>query len=136
MVVQSILRQPHEVIPWRTDFQSAADEAKRTGKPMLLDFSASWCGPCQEMRRTTWSDPQVARDLANDVPVQIDLDSNPALARQFSVGAIPHLDLVDPSGQVMASTEGLMSPDEFRAWLASAGHRALSGSGSIVSESR
>lgn len=120
VVVQSIGRRPHEVIPWRDDFASASAEAKRTGKPILLDFSASWCGPCQEMRRTTWSDPQVAQDLDAYVPVQIDLDHNPALAQQFAVSAIPHLDLIAPDGQVIASTEGEMNPDEFRAWLASA----------------
>lgn len=120
VVFESIQRQPNETIPWRTDFASASAEAKRTGKPMLLDFSATWCGPCQDMRRTTWSDRQVAQDLAGYVPVQIDLDHNPALAQRFSVSAIPHLDLIEPNGQVIASTEGEMNPDEFRAWLAAA----------------
>lgn len=125
VIVQSIKRQPHEVIPWRTDFASASAESKRTGKPMLLDFSATWCDPCQEMRRTTWSDPQVAHDLAGCVPVHLDLDHNPALAQQFAVRAVPHLDLVAPDGQVIASTEGEMNPNEFRGWLDSARNREL-----------
>lgn len=116
---ESIERQPHETIPWRTDFASASAEAKRTGKPMLLDFSATWCGPCQEMRRTTWSDRQVAQELDGYIPVQVDLDQNQALAQQFAVSGIPHLDLLNPNGQVVASTEGEMDPDEFHAWLAS-----------------
>lgn len=136
VVVQSIARRPHEVIPWRTDFASASAEAKRTGKPMLLDFSATWCGPCQEMRRTTWSDRQVAQDLGGYVPVQLDLDRNPALAQQFAVSAIPHLDLIAPDGQVIASTEGEMNADEFRAWLASARTGSTSGTHATASTAR
>ena len=86
--------------------------------PCCSISAPTWCPPCQEMRRTTWSDPQVAQDLGGYVPVQLDLDHNPWPNSLPS--ARSHLDLIAPDGQVIASTEGEMNPDEFRAWLASA----------------
>lgn len=113
----SYLTRPQEKVLWRSDFAAAQREAKQTGKPMLLDFSAKWCGPCQDMRRTTWSSAKVANALGDYVPVQIDVDAHPDLAQQFNAQGIPHLVLLDSSGNLVKWTEGEMPPDEFLQWL-------------------
>jgi thioredoxin-like negative regulator of GroEL len=118
VIGSSFMRRAHEKIPWRTDYTSALRESRATGKPMLLDFTAEWCGPCQDMRRTTWSDPAVAQALAGYIPVQINLDTHADLATQFGVSAIPHLTIVGSDGSVVAAEEGELLPEQFRAWLA------------------
>lgn len=114
----SLMRRSHEQIPWRSNYASALRESRATGKPMLLDFTAEWCGPCQDMRRTTWSDPAVAHALQGYVPVQINLDAHSDLATQFGVAAIPHLTIVGEDGSVIAAEEGELSPEQLRQWLA------------------
>ena len=118
VAASSMLRRPHEVIPWRIDLAAATTESRQTGKPILVDFSATWCGPCQEMRRTTWSDPRVEEALRSYIPVQIDLDANHDLAERFGVAAIPHLAIVNTDGRILASQEGALAPGELREWLA------------------
>jgi thiol:disulfide interchange protein len=118
VAASSTLRRPHEVIPWRSDLASATTESRQTGKPILLDFSATWCGPCQEMRRTTWSDTRVEETLRGYIPVQIDLDANHDLAERFGVAAIPHLAVVDAQGSIVKSEEGMLSADDLIEWLA------------------
>ena len=106
-----------EVIPWRPDLSAAREEASKTHKLVLVDFFATWCGPCKEMARTTWADPKVAAALDGVVPVQIDIDSHADLARQYSIDAVPTLAILDEHGTVIRSQSGGLSSDEFLAWL-------------------
>ncbi|HZK80525.1 MAG TPA: thioredoxin family protein [Humisphaera sp.] len=106
-----------EIIPWRTDLAVARAEAARTHRNVLIDFTASWCGPCQNMRRGAWSDPAVAAALGNVIPVQIDVDQHGDIAQEFGVNGIPNLVLLDEKGAVLKTNVGFMSPGEFIAWL-------------------
>lgn len=107
----------HELVPWRKEFVSAEAEAARLHQPILVDFMATWCGPCQEMAATTWSDPKVAATLQNWVPVQIDIDQNHDLATRYSINAVPTLVLLDDKGTLITFSEGAMDTAQFLNWL-------------------
>src|SRR5438105_9303023 len=78
-----------EVIPWRADLAAAQAEAKQRQKPVFLYFTASWCGPCKEMKATTWSDNTVKEAMDRYVPVKVDVDANRALADQYGIKSVP-----------------------------------------------
>jgi thiol:disulfide interchange protein len=123
IAVVARLRAPSEKVPWRTDYPAAMAEASMTNKKVLLDFSATWCQPCQDMKRTTWSDTDVARALAGDVPVSIDPDKHPELVAKYHVEAFPTMILLSSTGLPINQTEGRLEPDEFVKWLQSPGRR-------------
>jgi len=68
------------------DFQAEVLEA---GQPVLVDFTAVWCGPCKML------DPivgQLAQEWAGKVKVvKLDVDNNPDLAMQYQVMGLPTL---------------------------------------------
>ena len=68
------------------DFQKEVLEA---GQPVLVDFTAAWCGPCKML------DPivgQLAQEWAGKVKVvKLDVDNNPNLAMQYQVMGLPTL---------------------------------------------
>jgi thioredoxin-like negative regulator of GroEL len=69
------------------------------------------------MREVTWPDKRVEAALAAYVPVKIDVDQHPDLARQFEVDGIPRLQVIAPDGAVGKAHVGLILPKELADWL-------------------
>ena len=71
-------------------FEAALEQAKKTEKLLLVDFTASWCAPCKKMDRDTWSDPGVRAWLAEHaLAIQVDVDREKDLAKRFGIEAMP-----------------------------------------------
>ena len=98
--------QPIEWHPWGPE---PFELAKRTRRPILLDIGASWCHWCHVMDEGTYSDPEVARLLAQHfVAVKVDRDERPEVDRRYQrqVGALtgeggwPLTGFLTPEGEV------------------------------------
>ena len=106
-----------EELPWDTDYDKVLETAAAKQKPVLVDFTASWCGPCRLMETTTFADADVLSDLENYILVRVDLDQNPALASKYGVQAIPACFVLNQFGERVANHVGYAAPAAFRSWL-------------------
>lgn len=74
------------VIGTDTNFQ---DEVLKSDKPVLVDFWATWCGPCRIVKPVV---EKLADQYAGKVKVvEVDVDQNPQVSGQFGIMSIPTL---------------------------------------------
>jgi thiol-disulfide isomerase/thioredoxin len=105
-------------IAWQRNFNKAKELAKQTGKPMLLDFTASWCGPCKKMEAEVWNQPEIVAAAAKFVPVAVDIDSDSGTAGRYNANPIPLIVVTDPWGNVLNRNSGYMSAHRLSKMLA------------------
>lgn len=98
-------------ISWRTSYQEAVKEAERAKKPLLIDFTASWCGWCKVLDRMTWPDADVIKAAERYIPVKIDGDKERQLVQKYGVRGFPAIFLASATGEVLHSIGGYLPPD-------------------------
>ena len=78
----------------------------RSSKPTLVDFYATWCGPCKAMMPAIHEVSQRAGDSAK--VIKIDIDKNQKLANKLNIRSVPTL-MIYKEGKVMWRQTGGMS---------------------------
>lgn len=84
-------------------------EVLKTEKPVLVDFYADWCGPCNAMAPVI---EELAKELEGKVKVgKINVDENPDIAVEYNVMSIPTL-IVFKNGKEEKRLVGLRNKEE------------------------
>ena len=97
-------------------WKEALQKAEKEGKPVFLDISASWCGPCKMLKSRTFPDDEVGEFYnANFINVAVDGEKGEGieLARKYKIRGYPTLIFLDSNGKVIAQTAGYRNPEQF-----------------------
>ncbi len=106
----SAAAQSQELVAAISD-ASFDQEVQKSAKPVLVDFWATWCGPCRMYAPTV---DQLAEDYRGRLKVvRVDIDQNPQLAQNFQIRAIP-TSVLFKKGKVVKTWVGVVSGEELR----------------------
>ena len=101
-----------EVILSEASFEQ---EVLKSELPVLVDFWATWCGPCRMLAPTI---AKIAEEQAGKVKVcKLDVDECPAIAARYGISSIPTL-MVFVNGEVKAASVGVRAKSQIEAMFA------------------
>ncbi len=88
MLMQEKIKQQHMTF----------NEMLQSNKPVLVDFTATWCGPCKMMAPIL---VDVKKEIGDAVSIiKVDVDNNPQAAREYNIQGVPTLILFKQGKQI------------------------------------
>ena len=103
---------------WTHELAAALAQSKKQDRKLLIDFDATWCGPCKTMDEWIWTDAEVAGLLTRGfVGVKIDGDLHKDLADKFKVAGYPTMIVLNPNGTESHRFTGYLNSADATAFL-------------------
>jgi thioredoxin:protein disulfide reductase len=113
------LGKPTATLAWeKSDIEAARQRALRENRPLLVDFTAAWCGACKELDKITFAAPEVGAEMGRFVAVKVDAtnDDDPrveATLERFRVVGLPTVLVFDSRGKETIRYTDFVAPAEF-----------------------
>ena len=122
--ISNYVLTPKVELAWLRAEPEAAQLARASGRPMVVDFMADWCLPCKEMDVQVFSHPDVVAELSAFTLLRVDLtreDDDPSLATvksKYDVNTLPAVRVVSPEGHIVQRFDTIVDAPTFLKGLA------------------
>ena len=112
------LEAPRGKLAWEHSEPLARSRAESERRPMLVDFTATWCGACNELSRITFADPAVMAEAGRFVAVKVDATNEDdtsvdQIKDRYRVVGLPTVVLLGSDGRERERFVEFVPPERF-----------------------
>src|SRR4030042_636339 len=101
-------------IQWRGNWEEALEEAKKAGRPLLLELYLEGCPHCQRLDRETHADKAVVENVTERfIPVRLEGRGHMDLVQKLGVTGAPTTLIFSPEGKELRRFAGFLPPPEY-----------------------
>lgn len=98
-------------VEWQSDMKRAALESQRSGKPILIQMTASWCSYCHKMLKETFTDPAIAKQVNEQfVPLLLDADEHEKVVETLAITSFPSTIIISSDFDEIGRIDGFHQP--------------------------
>lgn len=102
--------------PW--SFSQTLSSAQSSGKYILVTFEASWCQPCQWMKKHVYRSSHISNKInAEFAAIKSDMTYANEWSERYQVDALPYALIIDSNGNKVADLKGTATLNEFSSFL-------------------
>jgi HEAT repeat protein/thioredoxin-like negative regulator of GroEL len=112
---------------FHTSVKAASEAAAGDQSLVVIVFGADWCAPCKALKSKTLASKEFLEQGGALHLVEVDIDAEPGLARDYSVQAVPTLVVQTADSRIVTRKEGFMQTVELLLWLKDARDRVKDG---------
>lgn len=80
----------------------------------IIKFSASWCGPCKQLKPVF---DDVVKDISDIKVVDIDVEEHPEIASKYKIRSVPTIVITDDNDEVLAMKTGFMTEEQLTKFI-------------------
>ncbi len=99
-------------IQWISSFDEGLKIARAKNCPLMVDFSAEWCGWCKKLDEDTWTNKDVILLAQKFVCVKIDCDTDRQTPARYGARSLPTILFINPEAKVIHQVIGYRNPED------------------------
>jgi thiol-disulfide isomerase/thioredoxin len=117
VLAQGVEDPAKPMISWAASYAKGMAQARAQKRPVLIKFTAEWCGWCERMDVEVFVEAPVIKALEGTTCIKVDVDEHPDVAMAYGVRSLPRVLVINTHQEVVGDWLGYQRSDRFLALL-------------------